>query len=335
MKIKKTKFCSFIFGNEIPDGCKYCIKGEKLVLFVTGKCLRNCFYCSLSKNRKNKNVIFANEKKCKNIKEIIEEAKKAKALGAGITGGDPLLCLKDVIKYTKCLKREFGKKFHIHIYIPTQKVNEKNILQLYNSGIDEIRFHPNLVNFNKKDIEKIKIARRFKWKVGMEIPAIPSLEKNVFKAILELKNHLDFLNINEFEISDTNFSVVTQNYKINKDTYTIKNSKKSAFKILQFCKKLNVIFPIHFCTAKTKNLFQYRNRIKRYALNLKKSYEVLTEDYNLVRAELCPKNKKDKTKKVSMDFALKNKDKLKNKFRIFLVEQMPTSDGLIIQKQEI
>ena len=61
MKIEKTKFYSKKIGS-LARGCKQCVKGEKLVLFITGVCPRNCWYCSISEKKKNKDVIFANER---------------------------------------------------------------------------------------------------------------------------------------------------------------------------------------------------------------------------------------------------------------------------------
>ena len=55
------------YSKDICRGCKDCIQGKKLVLFIGGKCNVNCWYCSLSELRKNSPVLWANEKKCKSI----------------------------------------------------------------------------------------------------------------------------------------------------------------------------------------------------------------------------------------------------------------------------
>jgi len=115
----KTKFDSYCL-NGFAEGCKYCVKGEKLVLFMTGKCKRDCWYCSLSKKRKNEKSILANEKKCKTIKEVIQEVKDSQATSVGITGGDPLLCLNKTIKLNKTGRRgvvKVGNKFRASIGI--------------------------------------------------------------------------------------------------------------------------------------------------------------------------------------------------------------------------
>ena len=102
----KTRFDSYCI-NGIADGCKYCVKGKKLVLFITGKCLRSCSYCSLSTKRKNKDIIWANERECSTPEDLLEEVRKSNATSAGITGGDPLLFLSRTLKYAKILKKNF------------------------------------------------------------------------------------------------------------------------------------------------------------------------------------------------------------------------------------
>ena len=104
----KTKFNSYNV-NGLCKGCKLCVKGEKLVLFISGICQRNCWYCSLSEKRKNKNITWANERICKDAGDLIKEIKESNATSMGITGGDPLLFLDKTLKYAKIAKQRFGK----------------------------------------------------------------------------------------------------------------------------------------------------------------------------------------------------------------------------------
>ena len=60
--------------------------------------------------------MYANERKCENFEQVIEEAHAMRATGAGITGGDPLMAKDRTLEGIKRLKEEFGSQFHIHMY---------------------------------------------------------------------------------------------------------------------------------------------------------------------------------------------------------------------------
>ncbi|MBN2890622.1 MAG: 4Fe-4S cluster-binding domain-containing protein, partial [Bacteroidales bacterium] len=113
--MRETKYSSYLSGK-LVKGCELCVKGRKMVLFVTGLCSRGCEFCPLSKMRKSVDKIYANERLISTedaINEIIEEVKISGAKGCSLTGGDPLLKFDRTIKLASGLKKEFGKKFHI------------------------------------------------------------------------------------------------------------------------------------------------------------------------------------------------------------------------------
>ncbi|MCL2550138.1 MAG: radical SAM protein [Methanimicrococcus sp.] len=129
------------YSRFLTDGCLCCREGAKMVLFVTGRCYRDCFFCPLSVDRKNADVIFANERPVYSDADILDEARTMRAKGTGITGGEPLLELPKVLRYISLLKSEFGKEHHIHMYT-SEAPDEKQIKALANAGLNEIRFHP-------------------------------------------------------------------------------------------------------------------------------------------------------------------------------------------------
>ena len=276
----KTSFYSWKKGK-LPKGCAYCVKGQKLVLFLTGLCPNQCFYCPVSEQKSGKDLVYANEWKIASPKDVIKEAELTDAKGAGITGGDPLVKLDRTIKYIKLLKKKFGKKFHIHLYTPLNLVTEAKLKRLHQAGLDEIRFHPMLDK--QKEWKKIELAKKFKWDVGVEIPVIPGKKKETIKLINYIKDKIDFLNINELEISDTNVNKLVEKGFKPKDrfSYGVKGSEKLAKEILNYLKKTKL--NIHYCTTTTKDKAQLARRIKRRALNVALKTDFITKEGTLVR----------------------------------------------------
>ncbi len=306
--MKKTKFESYNI-NGLPNGCKYCIRGEKTVLFIGGKCSRACWYCSLSDFRKKSNDCFANERIVKKNSDLIEEVNESNSKGVGITGGDPLVYFKKTLEYAKMLKKEFGKDFHIHIYLPPKLVTKEKLKQL-EPFIDEFRFHPSfLISQSEKEIDKIKLASKIcgKSRIGIELPMIPEKTKDIYEYILEIKELISFVNLNEFEISETNFNIITKKYTLNEDTYTIRNSITQGKKLI---KKLNKTkLKIHLCTARTKDCFQYINRLKNHNIL---QYGKRTSDGNIIYYVIYSENIKKDLGKISKNtnkFILDEKNK--------------------------
>ena len=336
--MKKTKFASYC-TNKLPEGCRFCVKGQKLVLFITGICSRNCFYCSLSEKRKNKDIVWANERECGSPKDAIAEAIASRAEGAGITGGDPLIVLDRTIKYAKALKKKFGKKFHIHIYLPTKLVTKEKLEKL-SKYIDEIRFHPDFLNGD--GIEKLRLAGLFwnKPNIGIELPVFPDKATETFDFIAKASPFIGFANLNELEISDTNFSHMTKHYRMNKDGYAVHGSKEAGLKILKMCGQAGLKLNAHFCTAETKNFHQYQNRIKLreimpYGYRTPSGtvrYFAVYGNINGLKGKGIYLDKRNKRAIISEKLASKL---LAQGFKVERVEELPTYDAVVIEKEEL
>ncbi|MGV8162134.1 MAG: radical SAM protein [Candidatus Nanoarchaeia archaeon] len=281
----KTKYYSYCKGS-LTEGCAQCVKGKKMVLFITGLCPQRCFYCPVSEDKFSSDRVFANEweiKDPKNPVEMIEECILTEASGCGITGGDPLVKLERTCAYIKLLKKEFGSSFHVHLYTTMALVTEKSMKTLYESGLDEIRFHPDLDN--DKNWARLSLAKKFKWKIGVEIPVIPGYEEKTKKLMDFLEGKIEFLNLNELEFSDTDaahYKLDKMNFK-QKDSvsYGIRGSQELALKLMDYGK--NKRYDIHFCTAKLKNMVQMGSRLKIRAKNSSKSFDKLTAEGFLYR----------------------------------------------------
>ena len=341
--MKNTGFYSWKNGD-LCRGCRLCVRGEKLVLFITGLCPRNCWYCSISEKKKNKDVIYANERPITEVKEAIEEAKLCDAKGAGITGGDPLSKLDRTIEYIKALKKEFGKDFHIHLYTSFDLADEDKLKALFEAGLDEIRFHLDIED--DRLWNKLSLARKFRWKKGVEIPVIPGMRNKTIKLIEFAKDKIDFLNLNELEYSEINSGEYDKRDLTAKSelSYGIKGSEELALELLENFPGMN----IHYCTSRLKDGVQLANRIKKRARNVKEDFDIVTDEGMLIRgavyAEDLEKAKQEiGLKEVKIDkrkhrllMSKKNVKKFAKQIKKFgykpaIVEEYPTWDALEIE----
>ncbi|MDP2766840.1 MAG: radical SAM protein [Candidatus Methanoperedens sp.] len=288
---KMEKDSSGSFFNYLPQGCRLCYMGAKMVLFVTGLCRKNCFYCPVSNVRQGKDLIFANERPVKRDEDIIEEAVSMDALGTGITGGEPLLRLRRVIHYIKLLKNQFGGSHHIHLY--TALAPGKAVLEsLREAGLDELRFHPphNLwadktpyttpyLNTGNKGAnitpyrKSLLTAHELGLSTGIEIPSIAS----DFSGILSLLDEVGgFLNLNELEFSETNSD------RLKKRGFAAVDDVSSAALGSKEVAESLTGSRLHFCSSRFKDAVQLRERFKRIAKKVSRDFDEITDDGTLV-----------------------------------------------------
>ncbi|MGQ9759720.1 MAG: radical SAM protein [Candidatus Methanomethylicaceae archaeon] len=260
--------------DRLPKGCEICLRGAKLVLFVTGLCHYSCYYCPLSETRRGRDVVYADEVLIKKDIEILLEGRAIDAEGTGITGGDPLIKLERTLKYIRMLKDFFGKEHHIHLYTNGMYANTEALARLKKAGLDEIRFHA-----KKPYWIGIKKAKLLGLYTGAEVPAIPGEEAQLKELILYLKeNGADFLNINELEFTPQNaYQLKERGFEL-EGQVAVKGSKDLACRVLEWVDHQGIDLIVHYCSSSAKDNIQLRMRLLRRGKNTTKPYESLTKD---------------------------------------------------------
>ncbi|MCK9580644.1 MAG: 4Fe-4S cluster-binding domain-containing protein [Methanoregula sp.] len=259
---------------KLSKGCVLCYQGAKMVLFVTGRCHRTCWYCPLSSERKGTDTVFANEHPVDIPAQIIEVAESMSALGTGITGGEPLLVLDKVTEYCRLLKGHFGPEHQIHLY--TAKAPGDAELGEMQGLVDEIRLHPPRECWDPiLDSEFIRSAKRAKemsFDIGIEVPALPGLE-----LLIPALPYLDFLNINELEWGDTNaYQMRERGFELADELHNaIDGAKGWAEELCRHDK-------VHWCSSAFKDSVQLRERLKRIAENTARPFDEITADGTIV-----------------------------------------------------
>ncbi len=287
-RVRRLKTGGVVVGR-MAKGCRLCILGAKMVLFITGLCDLNCYYCPISYKRRGKDLIYADEVLVEKDEDIIREAKLIRALGTGITGGEPLMVPERVLYYINLLKEVFGKKHHIHLYTYGRNLDESLMGKLAEAGLDEIRFH--LVR--DKDREKVRLAVNYGVSTGVEMPAIPGSEKR----LIEIASFLEkvggaFLNLNEMEITESNmYELYKRGFKLKRGGIVeVEGSEETALKVIEWAAKNLERVSVYYCPALLKDNVQMRNRWKRRARSVAKPYEYVTERGTLLKGVICGEN---------------------------------------------
>jgi uncharacterized protein len=260
--------------SRLSAGCVLCFEGAKLVLFVTGLCQRSCWYCPLSGQRKNVDVIFANEHAVTSPEEMIGVAHKMSARGTGVTGGEPFQVIDRLVSYTKALKDEFGPEHQIHLYSGIAPTRDQ--LSQIQGLVDEIRLHPPHETWDtikgSAFHESVLVARELGFDIGIEVPSLPGIE-----AFLAIIDDLDFLNINELEWGESNADEMRgRGYELRGDvSNAVQGGKEAVTPILSHPK-------VHWCSSDFKDRVQLRMRLKRIAANTAREFDEITPDGTVV-----------------------------------------------------
>jgi pyruvate formate-lyase activating enzyme-like uncharacterized protein len=285
----------------LPMGCIQCREGAKLVLFITGLCDKECFYCPVSRDKMYRDVMFANERPIHPGKwdDLVDECELIGAKGAGITGGDPMVVPDRVVEVIKVLKARFGPDFHTHLYTSCA-FDLKEIARLKQAGLDEIRFHPDSRDYARMPESWHHAAIQESLRVGLtttiEIPCIPGKAQD----ILAMAAYLDAagahgLNMNELEFSDPNIANLKRfGYQTADDeSQRVAGSRETAAEVLAGWKATRTPgskspFAVHFCSSPYKDAIQLMQRFRRRASRVQRPFEEQTEEGTLVYGVLKP-----------------------------------------------
>lgn len=269
----------------LTEGCRLCREGAKMVLFITGRCRRSCWYCPISAERKGRDLAFANDREVCHLEDVLSEARLMSALGTSLTGGEPLLALDRVIEYAGALKSSFGQGHHIHLY--TGEAPGEEVLLCLRGLVDEIRIHPPVEEWGRimesDHLLSLRRAKELGYSAGFEVPSLPEVES--LAPALEV---LDFMNINELEWGELSAEEMRRRgYEPSDDLHNaVRHSARWARGIRRHPK-------VHFCPSGFKDSIQLRERLKRIARNTARAFDEITVDGTVRYGLLEPSSELD------------------------------------------
>ncbi len=270
--------------NELPEGCKLCLRGLKTVIFITGLCNINCFYCPISMERKGKDVIYVNDV-CSSLITIFEEIETSMSIGVAITGGEPTLVIDRVVELCKILKREYGENFHIHLYTNPASWNRYRAFKLLNdTPLDEVRLHIINRRILEYFLNYLKFVKNTSSIVGLEVPVIPGLHHELYNIVEELyhRDVIEFVNLNELDVSESNYINLIR-FGLPVERGRVKGSYEICVKVFNDLCKMFPDLSIHLCSSYTKDSIQIRLRMFIRSLYYSTAHHRIQDDGSVLR----------------------------------------------------
>ena len=132
----------------------------------------------------------------------------------------------------------------------------------------------------------MELATQFEIDVGIEVPVIPTkgftyYQEIVtqFASIIPNDNRFYFINLNELEISETNYrNLLAHGLKSDpQNPSAVDGSATLGHKIVKWA-KIHSEIPVHFCALRTKDAVQLPNRLHRIAMSVKLPSDVVIPD---------------------------------------------------------
>jgi uncharacterized protein len=350
------------YRGELSPACVQCKEGQKMVLFVTGLCRFRCFYCPVSPNRNQIDVVYANERRVTTDADVLDEARAIGAAGTGITGGDPLGVVDRVEHYVRLLKREFGPAHNIHLY--THEPNPEKLRRLAAAGLDEFRLHiprylwgPLAANGGAY---RAVLEEAPTWGIrrGVEIPVLPEKEAELRRLLQALEGiGVDFVNLNELEFSETNEDHLHERgYRVDpRNGWGVRGSRAVAERIVR---DLRLSVPVHYCSSRFKDSVQLRQRLLRRAERTAPAFADRTPDGTVVlgvvearghgdlrrwasrvarELELSPEDYRLDAERRRLELAPARLRRVARRLRwpAFEVEVYPTADALEVERSPL
>lgn len=243
-----------------------CLTGYKSIIFITGLCPLHCFYCPVDRSRFGRDVMFVDDVPVSDVDEAVRVVAERGASGAAITGGDPLVVVERVYALARRLKQEMGNKFHIHLYTHVLNLNSYSVGVLASSDVDEVRIHATSPHMVRPRLKYLRALRASGISLGLEVPALPGFEEYIAETaeILWKNGLIEFVNINELDVSDANERMLTR-IGLRPSGGSVVDGLRIAYRVVEVVRRRVPDLPINLCPSSSKDLAQVGSASLRVA----------------------------------------------------------------------
>jgi hypothetical protein len=192
-------------------------------------------------------------------------------------------------------------------------------------------------------------------KAGFEVPAIPGELDGLLALCRYAAEHgLDFVNLNELEVSETNCqALMDRGFMARSDVSSaMMGSEELAREVVR---RMGEAVPVHFCSSSFKDQVQLRERLKRRAKRVARPLDLVTSEgmmlVGMVEADDLLKARQLLIEEYDVPLELMSLDEKRKRlevaswvledlasrlpFQCYLVEEYPTADHLEVEREPL
>lgn len=261
--------------QELSPGCQICRQGKWSCLFVNDICTADCYFCPKLPNQRP--LPRANRIPFPDIDAYLAFIANQHITGISFSGGEPLLSLDQILKWTYRIRETFGSSVYLWLYTNGDLIDKTVLSDLAKVGIDEIRFNICARNY---DMSRVALACERLPIVTIEIPAIPKDEHILWGAIKKMpKLGVSYLNLHELYVTSANQEAIRRHgyhFDFHGFSIPIQGSRDLALRMIQKGKAQGLKIFIHYCSLSYKQAIQ--NTVTRHQASemLKKPFQTIT-----------------------------------------------------------
>lgn len=263
-----------LFTHTLSPGCACCGNGDWSCLFINGICNARCFYCPSSQN--DPGLPMANTLTFEHPEAYTDFVNRFHIKGVSFSGGEPLLTFDRVQNFLEVLKSKADHDVYTWMYTNGLLVTSEKLTALKNSGLDEIRFDLSADDYKLSALEK---ALGIIPRVTVEIPAIPE-DQSRTRELIRTLHQMGANHLNLHQIRCTPFNsrkLIRRGYTfIHGPKVTVLDTELTALELIRYSLDQDIALPINYCSFTFRNQFQGAAARKRYAQEIKASYETMT-----------------------------------------------------------
>ncbi|MFH0882154.1 MAG: radical SAM protein [bacterium] len=244
----------------LSPGCFACRAGTWSCLFLNNRCNSNCFWCLRDRTPECDSLPSAHGLDFTNPEEYAVFLRRCGYNAVGFSGGEPLLSFRQLLDYTRTVRKRLGSGAWIWIYTNGILATAEKVSALAETGIDEIRVD---IAANGYDLAPLERIAGHVPVLTVEIPCLPEDESKLERLLPTLQEigvahlHLHQLTANAGNVH----KYLDRGYTfLHHPALTVLESEFAALRLLRRAAEWKLTMGVQICTKPYKRWTQGRSR---------------------------------------------------------------------------